>query len=406
MAFEALKEACLMAESVRWIEDDPSGPLLVVKGDLSDGAISRLEEEMVYRTSKGSHPGEVRLRVPREKSAFVARNFRDFLSEGCRDLELPSKFYILQGEESDLNDNLQFLEECLSFKSDMDALASHVEMGAWIFLQIKKVVIRLELSPEEFSLGKEKRIHLGKIRAFLSDTSAEHARVEIFKGALITEFRSGRGGPVTTFGEVLSRIDAVQERVETDFALYVHEHGFERLKDEALARKIDTGLKIDKVVSTMEAIGLTIPPAIYVAAKEVERGKGIDLLQLPLSGNAVLTYAAILFAALMFAAFLRQLMLISDLRSDCNSAEESFRERAGQSDEHRGRISKLYKPLRSRLNWSCGFSWIRMLLAFLPLVATVLLGLSDEQRSQAETWIKSVVSTPEVQPIDSASEGL
>lgn len=380
MAFEALKELCLEAPRRKWLHDAPDGPILIVQGSFSNELLTRLEAEGLFRTRISEAPGETRFKVPRERGSFVAKDLEDFLSEGCRDLRVPDSHFIVEQSEVQQVEDFAFLEECLDFKKHLDALSSHSEAGAWIFLQIKKLIVRRELSLPDFRAAQSQQVSLKKAIAFLSDTSAEHARSEIFRGALISEFKVGRGGPATTFGDVVSRIDAVFERVETDFALYVHEHGFEKLKDEALARKVDTAVKIDKVVSTMEAIGLTIPPAVYGAAKEVERGGGIDLFQLPPDSNSILTYASLLFALLMFFAFLRQLMLIKDLRSDCKAAEEGFKERAGESDEHRRRIEELYKPLKSRLSWSCWFSWIRMVLAFLPLVVTVLLALTDSQR--------------------------
>lgn len=386
MAFEALDEFLSTAQTVDW-KVGVDGPLIVAKGTFSEGLLTRLEDEGLFLTAAGAGPGETQVKVTRDRRSFVAEKFDDFLTAGCEGLVKPDQFRIITGRGPELDENLSFLDECLAFKAALDLLADHSESGAWIFLQIRKLVVRRTISAQDFGLAKGKREVLKRAVSFLADASSEHARSEIFRGALISEFKAGRGGPVTTFGDVIARIDDVCERAETDFALYVHEHGFERLKDEVLARKLATGEKIDKVVSTMEAIGLTIPPAVYAAAKEVNRGAGLGLHQFPSTTNAVLFGAALLFGFLMLCAFLRQRALIADLKRDCDTAEESFKERAGESDENKKRIAEIYKPLTSRLQWSLVFSWIRLVLSFLPLAVTIALGISDaEQEFVSGFW--------------------
>lgn len=200
MAFEALDEFLSTAQTVDW-KVGVDGPLIVAKGTFSEGLLTRLEDEGLFLTAAGAGPGETQVKVTRDRRSFVAEKFDDFLTAGCEGLVKPDQFRIITGRGPELDENLSFLDECLAFKAALDLLADHSESGAWIFLQIRKLVVRRTISAQDFGLAKGKREVLKRAVSFLADASSEHARSEIFRGALISEFKAGRGGPVTTFGE-------------------------------------------------------------------------------------------------------------------------------------------------------------------------------------------------------------
>lgn len=376
VGIEALHRICcdyaVKLESPR----DTEGISFINENAASKVDFSKLDSLDIFnRKSLSESKHSTFLVVPREpQNIFVAADIEDLITNGLNDCALPNCFYLVSDKFGGLDGEFfgdsparfDELKLCGELMERLKHFADNRDTsGSLVFLRLRKLLIRPQFSFADFNSVCRVSPSLRRLVQMISCEEFTETKQDIFRSCLIEEFASNGMGPVISFGTILTRVASLENRYETDLQIYIREHGFERLRDSAVERKIGLGAKIESLIVSVEAFSLTIPPAIYVVAEKADSSKGFGKL-LDFSTNTLLLVSSVLFFGLMVVAHFRHLRLIEDIGEDIETVRSDFVERSGESFQDS--IKNIFAPLERRLDWAKCLSWARAALGALPMI--------------------------------------
>lgn len=374
--FEALHRICSQSEVKFHSPRGTSGISFADEKDASEIDFKELESLDIFnRKSLSETQTSTFLAVPRDpQNVFIGANLEDLISNGLNDCELPKSFYLVGerfgrfGEESFGEQPARFseLNLCGELMVRLRHLAdNHDTSGSLVFLRLRKLLISPKISIADFTAACRVSSSLSRLVKMISCDEFTETKQDIFRSCLIEEFASNGNGPSISFGTLLTRVASLENRYDTDLQIYINEHGFERLRDSAVERKVSLGSKIENLVVSIEAFSLTIPPAIYLVAEKAVSNKGFGKF-FEFSTNTLLLVSSIIFFILMVIAHVRHLGLNKDIGEDIKKVRSDFVERAGES--YREIIGSIFDPLERRLIWARWLSLARAGLGAFPAI--------------------------------------
>ncbi|WP_136524636.1 hypothetical protein [Geomonas ferrireducens] len=155
----------------------------------------------------------------------------------------------------------------LSFVQTLQRLSDFADMSSsgvltLVFLLKEKYEVRVEYGAADV----EKASQSETLLHFLESTPHEANKRDILKGVVVDTIKSSR----TPFTSLISSLDDVTRRATDNYAVFVSEFSFDKIRDEIEKRKSEFILRINKVFSDIQDKLLGVPLALIIASTQLD----------------------------------------------------------------------------------------------------------------------------------------
>ncbi|GAA5135262.1 hypothetical protein GCM10023213_08210 [Prosthecobacter algae] len=225
------------------------------------------------------------------------------------------------------------------------------------FFGVRKTEIQPGFSLKELSSP----LDLSSVASFMEASDATEIRKEILASRIAAHL-DGQD-PETRFSYLLSSLPRFARGLREQMSIYLCEHSPEKLEEEAKLAAVEFAGKMETIVSGLETKGLTVPIALFLAYKEVNKDMG------PL-GNSAIVLSAVLYLAGMAWVHFTQSALLDLLTKSIQEKKVDFEKKG--LDRDNPVLAKAFKTLEERGYRSEKFSGWMFLLSFLPPIAAII----------------------------------
>lgn len=337
--------------------------------------VSRLDaENLIFPTSDFERPaaGELRrleLSIPRDKSAFFARDLDDLLvSLLSSRYEAPGAVYLADcddlftSEQAPVSQQASLYIQVLKSISLLRLVADYGDASTGVLKLVFLQRAKLEV-PVVYTASSLRRFEkLDEWLAILSDDIHREQRKTIFRTVLFEELLGVEAN--LRFTKFLASFQALFSRFQDNYQLYVAEFSFEKVLTEVTEKKLDYVLKLNKTFSEVQNQLLAIPAAVILAGGQMELAGQITVK------NSLVMLGVLVFSLLMSLLVRNQLDSVSAIRGEIQDQKQRIKDKRSAIT---ARITDSYSDLDKRERRQRWLIRIIDILVALALLGTTIL---------------------------------
>ena len=199
----------------------------------------------------------------------------------------------------------------------LKAISDHIEKKypelELIFFQKEK----LEILTRYSAMDLVNFDGINNLHSELTESDDKEKRQAIFKAVLIEVLKNQ--SKKERFSTILTSLDLFYEKYKNNYALYLSDFSFEKIKSEFEKEKIDYVKKLNQVITDIQNKIIAIPIAFILVGTQFEKAEQITVK------NAIILIAAIIFSSLLHILLSNQRSTLLEIKTEIDELESKFK---------------------------------------------------------------------------------